>query len=267
MELLNHFVEVINIKGKCAKIARFCGKEFQIIMLHCFVITERSSWSNVCQNKIREQIDLMILESPAFGSKMRRYALNGEAEKGYLIGQSLPTSMYPGWMHERTQIYRRTLLRAIIHEDAFGPEEKRVDRISSVRCVCLVPDGKPRARLRRHSPSSWLSRCLCRRKHRGFPRRRHYSDKYQRHVPKGTSAETRRTFESWRETPPGNLAVSHFRGNTARRSRVSSDTSCRRISLGEIRSRHNAKVSVTFYGARSSTVFARLHKPTPMLNN
>lgn len=61
--------------------------------------------------------------------KMHRCALNGEAEKGHLIrGQSLPTRMHLGWVHERTYIHRHirhTLLRAIIHEDAFRPENGR----------------------------------------------------------------------------------------------------------------------------------------------
>lgn len=42
----------------------------------------------------------------------------------------------------------------------------QASRISSVRSVWLVPDGKPRSRLRRHSLFSLLSRCLCCRKHR-----------------------------------------------------------------------------------------------------
>lgn len=57
---------------------------------------------------------------------MRRYVKCGE--KGHSIrGQSLPTRMHLGWVHVRTQMAvadtRHTLLRAIIHEDAFRLEE------------------------------------------------------------------------------------------------------------------------------------------------
>lgn len=135
---------------------------------------------------------------------MHRYALNGEAEKARLIGQSL-SRMYLGWMHERLDVHRhirRTLLRAIIHEDAFGPEENGADRISSVRSVWLVPDGKPRARDYDAIRFSLLAVALLLMpsETQGFPRGCHYPDKYQRRVPKATSAEMGRTFESWRGT-------------------------------------------------------------------
>lgn len=67
-----------------------------------------------------------------------------------------------GWMHEHTQTYSYIV--------TCDYSRRRIqtggDRISSVRSVWLVPDGKPRSRLRRHSLFSLLSRCLCCRKHR-----------------------------------------------------------------------------------------------------
>lgn len=102
---------------------------------------------------------------------MRRYTLNVGARKGHSIrGQSLPTGMHLGWVHVHTHTHTHTYSPYIVTCDysrrRIRTGGERADRISSVRSVWLVPDGKPRARLRRHPPFSLLSRCLCCRKHR-----------------------------------------------------------------------------------------------------
>lgn len=108
---------------------------------------------------------------------------------------------------------------------------ERADRISSVRSVWLVPDGKPRARLRRHPPFSMLSCCLRCRKHRASREdvtiRTNISGMFRKPLP----PKMERTFGKWhgaRAHPE--ISQCHTilsRGNTfaGRAARRCSDTS------------------------------------------
>ena len=79
---------------------------------------------------------------------------------------------------------------------------ERADRISSVRSVWLVPDGKPRARLQRHPPFSLLSCCLRCRKHRTSREdvtiRTNISGMFRKPLP----PKMERTFRSWHGAHP-----------------------------------------------------------------
>lgn len=189
---------------------------------------------------------------------MRRYALNGEAEKGRLIGQSLPTRMYLGWMHERLDVHRHircTLLRAIIHEDAFGSEENGADRISSVKFCLACPGWQTEGeRLRRHSLFSRRCRAAYAVGNTGLPARMSPSGQISAACSESHFRRNGTYVRKLARDPrsSGNLAMSHFRGNALvgrMTRRWISDTSwgsLDEINLDTMPYHHRAKVPSLF---------------------